>query len=118
MTTTLIEPTAGDILRHAATIVAQFGLAKGQLCDTRGQVCELGAVAIASGACAQRYDDHHGYYITHSNGKDSWPKHQMAFTALGRVGGGSQHNDLTTTTKTEAVAILNKAADYADEAGW
>lgn len=116
MPTTLVPPSAGDILRHAYNLLDEWGLTKGRLVDSNGRMCESGALAVASGAYAHRYDWRIGYYAGYLG--DEWPAGGEATTALMHVGGGSGHNDMTTTTKPAALAKLAEAAAYADKQGW
>lgn len=112
-----VEPSAGDILRHAAKLIKIWGLAKGDFIDTDGCMCETGAVWVSSGYVEHQLfhwsEDRQTYGIKYIY--DLWSNFFNACQALGMVNGGPIHNDLSTTTKKEAIAKLLEAAVYADK---
>lgn len=112
MTTKLIPPSAGDILRHAASLLEEWGSCNGNYVSGEGKMCEVGAFEAAVGYAI------HGIY----NGKwvievfswdNAWPSYTPARDALYAVGAGAYHSD--SSTHEERVAKLLEAAAYADE---
>lgn len=111
MTTKVLEPTAGDILRHAASLLEEWGSCSGKYVDEKGRMCEVGAVEAASGYAT------HGkvnevWKITEFNFNKGWSAGSFARSVLYTVGGGLNHSDRA--THQERVAKLLEAAAFAD----
>lgn len=112
MTTKVIEPSAGDILRHAASLMEEWGSCCGNYIDETGAMCESGALEAASGYAT--HEDNNGQWsIREFNLYKAWKNDLKAKWALSAVGGGANHSDRA--THEERVAKLLEAAAWADE---
>jgi hypothetical protein len=88
-----IEDEAASVLRDAADVIDHFGWCRGEARDADGRFCLLGAIKASA--------RHRGRSVL------------KAARRLKRYTGGediTDHNDLTLTSKEEAVWLLRKAA--------
>lgn len=117
--TKTVEPTAGDILRHAAKLMEEWGLTKGQGLNHRtGAMCEGHVVMVAGGEITHEWRDDKWHSNRSWGEPPAWPSSHSASLILQQVGGGQMHNDLPGTTQTKAIERILLAADYADKRGW
>lgn len=111
MTTKLIEPSAGDILRHAASLLEEWGSCVGNYLDTNGKMCETGAMEAAAGYAIHELSNEQ-WWIREFNPARAWPSYILARNALWAVDGGAYHSDRA--THEERITKLLEAAAYAD----
>lgn len=113
--TELIEPTAEDILNHAADLLELWGVCKNKSLYHDGRMCESGAVNAAAGAVIH-YKVADGWYYKTTWDK-AWKNAESAFQCLFDVGGGSMHNDHPHTSSAKAIAKVREAAQLAKTRG-
>lgn len=115
MSTEVIEPTAGDLLRHAAVILDEWGLAKKVFVCDKGAMCEEGALRAAAGRDIHIWNEVEMRWERRIETIDYWSAFHLAISALYGSGGGPDHNDKSVTTKQSAIAKLLEAAELADK---
>lgn len=126
MTSTVIEPSAGDILRHAATLIEEWGWTRHTYLAPNGAMCMSEAIFASAGMSIHELDPHwpnKDNWVTNYSNNKPWRAGRRARQAASKICGDGcfaivKFNDVRDRTQDEVIQKLLEAAEFADSQGW